>query len=509
MLVGAAIGYVTTSRVAYYRTSSEIYVGTLAFGSNPSQLYVEPGLDQVELTYADMITEPVIAEKAVAETGVPRAAGTVAAETKAAVIADTNLIVVTVTDTDPVVATKIANGVADAFVASVQSYSPTATAGPGTVPSEPAEVFQGAGIPLRPLPTGLGRKVILGGVFGAVVAILLVLLLDYLDITIKSPDELERRLDLPVLGVVPLLSSSPETVAVAATPATVAAGPPRFQTRRPGGPSQAPGRDELTEFEEAFRIVRSNLSVVLTDMDRPTVLVTSANANEGKTLTCANLAVSFAAAGQRVVLVDLDLRHPNAHRLVGAHNEFGVSEVLLGRRTLDEAMQYVEVRSERSRRRPGLYFLGTGSQVADPAELLGGGRTSRLLDGLANQADLVLLDAPPVLPVADTLVIGRMASGAIMVTEARATAIAAVQKGKDLLIRNQTRLLGVVLNKFQHRDAGYGYGYGQGYGYGYGYGTVPEDDEGPEEADNANDPMVSSPNGSSIIQVSGGQESER
>ena len=250
--------------------------------------------------------------------------------------------------------------------------------------------------------------------------------------------------------------------------------------------------DDRAGFEEAFRILRSNLDVALADIDRPTVIVTSANPNEGKTITCANLAMAFAAAGRRTVLVDLDLRHPNAHRLVGAHNEFGASDVLLGRLPVSEAIQFVELPTASARNRPGLYFLSTGAQVSNPTELLGSGRTARLLEGLAGQADLVLLDTPPVLPVADTLVIGRIASGAILVTEARATALVAVQKAKDLLIRNQTRLLGVALNKFRHHDAGYEYGYG----YGYGYGTVSSDSS---PRDGSKSPLGAESNGSGAI----------
>jgi non-specific protein-tyrosine kinase len=204
--------------------------------------------------------------------------------------------------------------------------------------------------------------------------------------------------------------------------------------------------------------------VTLADMEQPRVIVTSADANEGKTITCTNLALSFARAGQRVVLVDLDLRHPTAHRLVGAHNEFGVTDVLLARRSLEDCLQYLELPDANGRSSQGLYFLGTGAPVSDPAELLGMGRTARMLDGLGRQADLILIDTPPVLRVADTLVIGRMASGALMVVEARKTAITSVTKAKDLLIRNQTRLLGIVLNKFQQRDAGLADGFGYGYG---------------------------------------------
>jgi capsular exopolysaccharide synthesis family protein len=241
---------------------------------------------------------------------------------------------------------------------------------------------------------------------------------------------------------------------------------------------------ERSTFEEALRILRSNLDVALLDLERPTVIFTSPNPNEGKTVVCANLALSFASSGKRVVLVDLDLRHPNTHKLVGAHNEIGVSDVLLGRSSLEEAIQYIKLASPADQPPRGLYFLATGHPVNNPTELLGSGRTRQLLDGLAQQADLVLLDTPPILPVADTLVIGRMAAGAVLVTESRTTAIDAVNKAKDLLTRNQTRLLGVVLNKFQQNDARRS---SFGYGYGYGYGAVADEPVPPPRRTVAND----------------------
>lgn len=211
------------------------------------------------------------------------------------------------------------------------------------------------------------------------------------------------------------------------------------------------------EQEEAFRILRANLQFVLNDLERPIVLVTSAAAGEGKTASCTRLAQSMASAGWRVVLVDLDLRHPDAHRWVGAHNEFGVSDILVGDRTLEEALQFVQVSGSTAR---GMYFLSAGRVVQNPTELLSTARLSRLLDRLCEQADMVLIDAPPVLPVADTLVIGRMAAGAILVTASRDTTTDAALRAKDALTRSHTRLLGVVLNKLQTRDTAYRYGYG-------------------------------------------------
>lgn len=226
------------------------------------------------------------------------------------------------------------------------------------------------------------------------------------------------------------------------------------------GPQAAPALIQ----DEAYRVLRSNLLVAVADLERPCVVITSAAAGEGKTTVCANLARSLALAGYRLVLVDLDLRHPGAHHLVGAHNEVGVADLLLERRTLSECLQFVDVEASRRSTSRGFYFLGTGGLVANPSELLSSTRTAKLLQSLADQADIVLLDTPPVLPVADTLVIGRMAAGAILVVESRRSPINAVLDAKDALTRNQTRLLGVVLNRFQERDNPYGVGYGYGYG---------------------------------------------
>lgn len=215
--------------------------------------------------------------------------------------------------------------------------------------------------------------------------------------------------------------------------------------------------DEASTREEAFRIIRSNLEVALLDLERSSVVVTSAYENEGKTGVCVNIGISLALAGKRVLIVDFDLRRPSIHHLLDAHNEAGLTDVLLDRSKVQDCLQYVEIGAGPTRQPTGLYLLPAGTRVTNPTELLGTPRVARLLDSLARQADVVLLDAPPVLPVADTLVIGRMAAGAILVVEARRTPHGAVARAKDALIRNQTRILGIVLNKLRGTDTGYGY----------------------------------------------------
>lgn len=228
---------------------------------------------------------------------------------------------------------------------------------------------------------------------------------------------------------------------------------PRLR-RRPRRSARHSPLDALALRDEAFRILRSNVLVALSDLANPVVVVTSTQAGEGKTTTCAMLARSLAESGKRVVLVDVDLRQPDAHRLMHAHNEVGVVDVLTRRAELSDALQFLPVGEGR-----GLYFLAAGSRAESPTELLSTHQMADLLNLLALQADVVLLDTPPVLPVADTLVIGRLAAGAILVVEAGRTPVPSVLQTKSALTRNQTRLLGMVLNRSESSEAAVGYGY--------------------------------------------------
>ena len=208
ILVGVVIGYATTSRTPSYTATSTIYVGSLNISENTAQLYAQAGFNEVVATFADMIPTPVIAQKAIDKTHIPLYAGALAAATSASVVPGTNLINVSVSAPRARDAVRLANGVSQAFVSQIAHYqagtTTTTTAGTtqGQVPNEPAYVFQNATAAAQ-TSSGLTKKVLLGALFGLVISILLVLLLDYVDITIKSPEELERRVGLPVLGIIP------------------------------------------------------------------------------------------------------------------------------------------------------------------------------------------------------------------------------------------------------------------------------------------------------------------
>lgn len=206
IIAGAGVGYAITTRTPTYTATATLFVGNTNLGQNQELLYQEADINEIVQTYAVMIPEPAIAQKALDQTHINGYAGSVAAETVATVVPNTQLIDVSVSNPSAADAIQLANAVSQAFVSEIRSYSETGT---GTaVPSVPAHVSQGA-IYASASSTGLTKRIILGGAFGLILAIFLVLLLDYLDITIKSPDELERRLGLPVLGIVPRFTSLP------------------------------------------------------------------------------------------------------------------------------------------------------------------------------------------------------------------------------------------------------------------------------------------------------------
>jgi capsular exopolysaccharide synthesis family protein len=214
---------------------------------------------------------------------------------------------------------------------------------------------------------------------------------------------------------------------------------------------------------EAFRVMRSNLLVAITGLDRPSVAVTSAMPGEGKTSTCVGIAQSLAAAGLRVVLADFDLRSPDSHRVLGTTSQLGVSDVLLGSHRLEECLQELTFTSIEPVR-PTIEFLPAGQPVANPTELLTSARTPELISRMTLRADIVLIDAPPVLAVADTLEIGRSVGGVVLVVEAAHTSMPSVTRARDALARGGVNVIGVVLNRFDAKHGADAYEGAPGYG---------------------------------------------
>jgi len=455
VVLAVGIAYVSAPKRTLYEASSTIVVG-------PRQLTVDPArtdssgsltveLANLTVTYAALINSQVIAQEAIRRTGVPRSPGEVVAATKASAVPATQVLRVSVVDRQPAVAQALATEMANAFVERVTSAAPGTSPPVGSAPAVPVYLYQPAGLPVAQ-PQSRRVRVATAGVFGLLAAIGAALLLDYLDVSIRSSEEAERRLDLPVLGTIPLLM----------TPAWGGSRRHRnvVAVRVGGRPVRGPRAAEAST--EALRVLRNNLLVAVADVEHPVVVVTSAKPLEGKTAVTAGLARSLASTGRRVVVVDLDLRRPQLHERLGAANQIGVVDVVALRAPLADALQVIEPPPGDRAGGKGLSFLGSGQPVANPTELLGTPALAQLVESIASQADIVLVDSAPVLPVADTLVMAKLATGVVLVVEAGRTSEKDIRAGHVALTRNGVRVIGVALNKLDAREVQLGYGRGGG-----------------------------------------------
>ena len=232
----------------------------------------------------------------------------------------------------------------------------------------------------------------------------------------------------------------------------------------------APKRPLLSDLEshsprvEAFRILRTNLQFVDIDRDKKVVVVTSSLPGEGKTSTASNVALALHSAGERTLLVDGDMRRPQLATLFGLEPAVGLTTVLLGRMDLADAIQ--------THAATGLDVLTSGNLPPNPAELLQSHAMGQLLKEVREDYDVVVIDAPPLLPVTDAALIAAQVDGAMVVVRQGKTSRDQLSHAMDRLEAVGARPLGIAMNMVPagRRNRSYG-----GYGYGYGsYGYGPE-----------------------------------
>jgi tyrosine-protein kinase Etk/Wzc len=271
----------------------------------------------------------------------------------------------------------------------------------------------------------LVRSLVFSLALGLFLGFALALLLETLDDTVRRPEDLPRDVDIRFLGVVPWTGDPGTGLVVLNAPKS----PPA----------------------EAFRTLRSNINFATVD-DRPhTLLVTSAGANEGKSMVAANLAVAYAQSGERVLLLDTDLRRPTQGHLFGLEGTAGLTNLLVGEMTPEQAIQPSGV--ER------LSILPSGPLPPNPAELLDSARMTALLQELRQYADLIILDSPPAIMLSDALILASQVDKTLLVSAAGQVTRDAFAEMVRLLRHARGNLLGVVLNKLRLTQGDYYYYY--------------------------------------------------
>lgn len=206
-------------------------------------------------------------------------------------------------------------------------------------------------------------------------------------------------------------------------------------------------------ISEQYRAIRTNLQFASIDKQLTTIMVTSANPSEGKSTTIANLAIVLAQQGNRVLLVDADLRKPSIHYTFRCPNTKGLTSVVTKQVTLEEAVNSTEVEN--------LAILTSGPIPPNPSELLGSKAMEQLLTSADGAYDIVLLDTPPVLAVTDAQLVANLCDGVILVVCSGKTEVEQAVMATELLKRSKAKILGAVLNQKDVKQSQYYYYYGE------------------------------------------------
>ncbi|MGB5232419.1 MAG: polysaccharide biosynthesis tyrosine autokinase [Desulfoprunum sp.] len=288
-------------------------------------------------------------------------------------------------------------------------------------------VVKPAELPGAPTKPNKKRNILIGLILGLCSGVGLAFFIDYLDNTIRQPKELEERFGLTVLGAVDDMRGDGQDIE-------------SFIKLQP-----------LSPTAESYRLIRTSLLLSSAEHPPKTLLVTSMEAQDGKSSTTVNLARTLAQGGNSVLVIDCDLRRPRMHSLLGMDNSVGLSRFLAGNCGPDIIFKIQD---------EAISLIPSGPVPPDPAELLGSKKMKDLIDQMNGQFDFVLLDSPPIQSVTDSLALSRFVSGTILVVRAGKTTFEVLEGGLKKLGDINSRVLGFVLNGIKQQDAGkhyYGY----------------------------------------------------
>ena len=296
-------------------------------------------------------------------------------------------------------------------------------------------IIEPAALPEKPVGPNKPITVLLASVIGFILAAMAAYLLDYLDDTIKTPDEVKKLLNLTTLGAVPRMKESESELIAMSN-------------------SQSPA-------VESYRILRTNLQFAAVNHPLDALLITSPSPSEGKSLTVANLAIAMAQAGKKTVIVDADLHRPRQHKLFSLPNNVGVTTALLSEHPEpDGLLQPTQI--------PNLFVLTSGPLPPNPAELLGSERMKELLQHLGEEAEMLILDSPPATVLSDAMILSTQSDGVLLVLDVGQTRRDAARRAVEGLQQVNARIIGVLLNRVPTKGSGYYYYY---YYYSGDYGS--------------------------------------
>ncbi|WP_053984388.1 polysaccharide biosynthesis tyrosine autokinase [Niameybacter massiliensis] len=408
LTVGGAMAYLKGGNiVTTYQTRTSIVVGNSidaegkSFNIQDIQVY-----QNYMNTYIAMLNTDMVMDKVVERLSFEASAGAIRGRISASPQANTQFLDLTLSWPVKEQAQEVLQVVTETFIEEMVDTYPAITLRMMDKVSEPSTITTG---------TTRSSMAIKGGMLGGILSIFVVFALEFMDNTLKSDKEVERRLNTCCLTRVPRQRKKIKTVS--------------FRNVKEFSPS----------FLEAYRLLRTNLNFLSIDQNITSIVVTSAKQGDGKSLTTAMLATVMALAGKKTILVDCDLRKPSISNLFKFANERGFTDVLLNIKEVQDVVHQTSI--------DNLYVLPAGTVPINPSEILCSQKAKELIEGLKVEYDYMIIDSPPVGLMADGQVLSQYVDGCVLVASYRRTKIQEVEKAKAAIEYVDGKVLGVVLNR--------------------------------------------------------------
>ena len=425
-VVAALVAGLVSTRLA------PIYEAQVSVLVRPAQpLAVDPGVaaltsDQISRTYAQLMVQRPLMEQVISDLKLETTPERLAQEIKVTPQPNTTILDVTVDSTDRTLARDIANTLVDDFVDQIKSIQQQEQTSQQNARSEDnLVVISPAVLPSAPVSPNIPRNIVLAFAAGLLVAFGVVLLMEYLDQTIRSDEDLEERAGLVAIGHVGFVAAE-----------------------------RASRRSELvilsprSAIAEGYRSLRTNILYANVDRATKVLVITSPMPGEGKSRTAANLSVALSQSGHKVALLDADSRRPSQRKIFGRVRNTGLANLMIQDLPEDEIVAPVEGI-------PNLWLVCSGPTPPNPSELLGSRRMGAILDHFRQRFDYIIIDTPPVNAVTDATVVANFADASLLVVEYGKTSYRAAQLARQALDRVGARILGAVVNKLKASHDGY------------------------------------------------------
>lgn len=430
-LIVVAISALVTLRASpQYSSTSKLFVSTQ--GSTDDAQANQGGQFSIQRvkSYADLVSGEKIASRVVNRLDISESPRTLAKQISASSKVDTVILSIRVTDPSPTRAQVLSQAVSEEFVTYVAELETPPGKDAATIK---ATIVDAADLPNSPISPQPLRNITLGLILGILAGAGVAVARETFDSSIKSVKQLALLVPAPIIGAISFDSAAVDTPLITSL-------------------------DTYAPRAESFRVLRTNLQFIDPDAHHKVFVVTSSLPGEGKTTTAANLALALAEGGEKVVLVEGDLRRPKVAEYLRLESSVGLTTVLIGKLSLADAIQ--------STASDGLAVLTSGSTPPNPAEMLKSSAMGSLIASLRETYDIVLIDAPPLLPVTDGALLAAQADGALLVVRHGKTTSDQVTLAVERLEAVGAAPVGVIFNRTPAKG-------GEGYGYGYGYGYAP------------------------------------